>query len=64
MSETIGFATKKLSPKELAELLGVRVFTLQEWRKKRKGPPYHREVGRIFYYHDEVMAWWDSTRWR
>ncbi|MEZ5217875.1 MAG: hypothetical protein R2705_04900 [Ilumatobacteraceae bacterium] len=34
--------------------------TLEQWRYKRKGPPYIRAEGRILYRRSQVMAWLDA----
>ncbi len=49
--------TARLSPKELADDLGVHMQTLRAWRKKEKGPPFYRQVGRIWYPRAELDKW-------
>ena len=61
--ELNGSPKPKLSPKELAYELGVRQDTLMRWRQAKIGPPYYREVNRIFYYREEVETWRASTKW-
>ncbi len=53
----------KLSPKELAYELCVSERTLQMWRLSQVGPPYRREVNRIYYYRNELDLWKESTKW-
>ncbi len=53
----------KVTPKQLAYELQVTPLTLWAWRKAKVGPPYRREVNRIFYYRDELDAWKESTKW-
>jgi DNA-binding transcriptional MerR regulator len=53
----------KLSPKQVAHDLRVTPTTLWAWRRIKAGPPYRREVNRIFYYRDELEAWKESTKW-
>ncbi len=53
----------KLAPKEVEHLLGVHRATLMRWRREKQGPPYYREVSRIYYYRDELDAWKESTKW-
>lgn len=53
----------KLSPKQVEELLEVSEPCLRGWREKKLGPPYYREVGRIWYYRDEIEAWRQAAKW-
>jgi predicted DNA-binding transcriptional regulator AlpA len=49
-----------LGPSDVAELLGVPVATLYQWRSRRIGPPSFR-VGRYLRYDPEaVRRWVDS----
>jgi excisionase family DNA binding protein len=49
-----------LSPTELADLLGIPVETVYQWRYKRTGPPAFR-VGRHLRYDPRaVLGWIDS----
>ena len=45
---------KPMSRKELAEYLGISVVTVTDWMKK--GLPYKRMHGRVFFIKEEVMA--------
>lgn len=45
-----------LTPKEAAELLGVKVQTLTNWRHEKRGPIYTRTRGRITYKLDDLEA--------
>jgi len=47
----------RLAPKEVAAHLGVAAFTLWCWRKRKAGPPYYRQVGRIWYDRGLLLAW-------
>lgn len=60
--DTHGEMPEKLSPKQVAELLGKAVTTLQDWRNKRRGPPFVREEGLIFYYRDDLERWRKASR--
>ncbi len=53
----------KITPKQLAFEIGATIDTLCDWRQAKVGPPYHREVGRIYYYRDEIEVWKESTKW-
>lgn len=45
-------------PHELAEMLGVKITTLREWRKTGKGPPFIRESPRsCVYLRSSVEKW-------
>ncbi|MFG2455433.1 helix-turn-helix transcriptional regulator [Streptomyces sp. NPDC048512] len=46
-----------LSPADVAELLGVPVETLYQWRRKRSGPPAFR-VGRHLRYDPARLRQW------
>ncbi|MEU3853094.1 helix-turn-helix domain-containing protein [Streptomyces sp. NPDC029554] len=46
-----------LSPADVAELLGVPVETLYQWRRKRTGPPAFR-VGRHLRYGPARLRQW------
>ncbi|KAB2975043.1 helix-turn-helix domain-containing protein [Streptomyces sp. SS1-1] len=49
-----------LTPADVAELLGVPVETLYQWRRKRTGPPAFR-VGRHLRYDPvRLREWVDS----
>ena len=45
---------KPMSRKELAEFLGISVVTVTDWMKK--GLPYKRMQGRVFFIKEEFMA--------
>lgn len=50
MDESYGISPdERFTPRELAAILGVNKDRLVVWRKAKKGPPYVRVVGRIFY---------------
>ena len=53
----------KLSPKQLSAMLDVSEKTLVHWRQRKIGPPYYREVNRIFYYRDELELWRQNAKW-
>ncbi|WP_328447609.1 helix-turn-helix domain-containing protein [Streptomyces sp. NBC_00386] len=46
-----------LTPADVAELLGVPVETLYQWRRKRSGPPAFR-VGRHLRYDPVLLRQW------
>jgi hypothetical protein len=50
-------AVEKLSSKQVADLLGVTEWSLRAWREKRVGPPYVRQVGRIYYLREDIRQW-------
>ena len=47
---------------EVAEFLGVSARTLQGWRWRGGGPPFHRIGSAIRYDLGEVRAWLDAQR--
>ena len=51
-----------ITPKQLADLVGVAVSTLKKWRSIGCGPPWVRIGRRIFYDLAEVEKWIDQNR--
>ena len=49
-----------LTPREAAELLGLPVRRLADYRRRRKGPPYHK-FGRQVRYHLQDLVEWAET---
>lgn len=45
--------------KELAEKLGVKLYTVRQWRTQ-SGLPHFRTSGQIFYRLPSVMKWMDN----
>ena len=45
---------KPMNRKEIAEYLGISPVTVSDWMKK--GLPYRRMHGRVFFMKDEVLA--------
>ena len=61
MSATIndlGFLTEG----ETAELYGVIVATLRNWRARRVGPAYYKRAGGVVYHIDDIRAHLASRR--
>ena len=50
--------TEFLTPKEVAVKIGVNEETLSVWRRDRKGPPFIRRVGRIYYNAADLDQWY------
>ena len=46
-----------LSPKQVAELLGVPVATIYQWRYRSEGPPGFKLGGHVRYRRSSVEAW-------
>ncbi len=42
-------APEYLSPRQVSQLTGIAVKTLEAWRGVRKGPPYYKLGGRVLY---------------
>lgn len=57
----LGSSSKRmlLSPKEVAEFLGVNENTLYKWRAAGEGPPFMRltDGGRVRYESESLRAW-------
>ncbi|MFP8905630.1 helix-turn-helix domain-containing protein [Streptomyces fenghuangensis] len=51
-----------LTPVDLAELLGVPVETVYQWRRKRIGPPGFRVGRHLRFDPDDVRRWVDGLR--
>ncbi|UNS99247.1 helix-turn-helix domain-containing protein [Streptomyces tubbatahanensis] len=50
-----------LSPEDLADLFGVPLETVYQWRRKRTGPPGFR-IGRHLRYDPEDVRTWVASR--
>jgi predicted DNA-binding transcriptional regulator AlpA len=50
-----------LGPADVAELLGVPLATLYQWRSRRIGPPAFR-IGRYLRYDPEAVRRWVESR--
>lgn len=55
-------APQALRSKEAAARLGVSVRTLEDWRHKRTGPPFHRLGTRLVVYYEHELATWMESR--
>jgi predicted site-specific integrase-resolvase len=55
-------APETLSAKEAAAYLGKTYDTLIQWRKRKVGPPYIREVGRVIYLKSDIDQWREQNR--
>ncbi|MFE9298922.1 helix-turn-helix transcriptional regulator [Streptomyces niveus] len=53
--------TRFLTPQDIAELFGVPLETVYQWRKKRTGPPGFR-VGKHLRYDPDTVHAWTSDR--
>ncbi len=51
-----------LTPKQVAEMLGITPRTLDNWRAEKKGPPYYKVEGFIRYNEEEIMKWLESRK--
>ncbi|MEU8644626.1 helix-turn-helix domain-containing protein [Streptomyces sp. NPDC048674] len=49
-----------LTPSDVAELLGVPIETVYQWRRKRTGPRGFRVGRHLRYDPDDVRAWVES----
>lgn len=52
-----------ITAKDVAELIGVSLFTVYSWARKGTGPGHYRVNGRsIRYDRAEVLAWREAQR--
>lgn len=52
-----------LTPREVADLLGVSVKTVETWRKAKTGPPWFQMSERVIrYQRGEVTTWLAAQR--
>ena len=52
-----------LTPEAVAELLSVSPRTLEGWRQKGKGPPWHALTpGCVRYRRADIYAWLDAAK--
>jgi excisionase family DNA binding protein len=49
-----------LSPRQVADLLGVPVATIYQWRYRSEGPPGFKLGGHVRYRRSTVDAWLDE----
>ncbi len=54
-------APEYLSPKQVSQLTGVSVKTLEAMRGVRKGPPYFKPCGRVRYKIEDVREWIEAN---
>lgn len=50
-------APEYLSPKQVSQLTGISVKTLEGMRAVRNGPPYYKPNGRVRYRLTDVREW-------
>jgi predicted site-specific integrase-resolvase len=53
----------RLAAKQIAATIGVSLALLQKWRRAKKGPPYVKLVGRIYYPRGDFEKWLTNSRW-
>ena len=51
-----------LKPKEVEERFKIKVGTLANWRSQKKGPPYLKVGGRIYYTVSGLSNWLRAHR--
>ncbi|MFD7959220.1 helix-turn-helix domain-containing protein [Streptomyces zaomyceticus] len=56
-----GLPDRYLTPEDIAELFGVPLETVYQWRRKRTGPPGFR-VGKHVRYDPVAVQQWTSER--
>ena len=47
---------------QVAQRLGVGAATLALWRRRKRGPRFHRVSGQIFYHCADVAEWLEGVR--
>lgn len=52
--------TPRLSAEQLADLIGVSIYTLQRWRTQGTGPDFEKFGNQVRYRVDVVEAWMRS----
>jgi predicted DNA-binding transcriptional regulator AlpA len=52
---------KFLNEKQVSEILGISVKTLQRWRLFGEGPPWRKFSAAVRYPADALQAWVEST---
>ncbi|MGO4440303.1 helix-turn-helix domain-containing protein [Rhizobium sp. RAF56] len=53
-----------MTSKEAAEYLRRSIVTLERWRHEKKGPPYVRQYGRVYYLRADLDAYIEARRVR
>lgn len=51
-----------LSPDEVEEIFNIPATTLEKWRSKKIGPPYHKLGKHIRYKPQDVEKWIDTKK--
>jgi excisionase family DNA binding protein len=51
-----------LNEKEVSELLGIQVRTLQRWRVLGQGPIYRKLGGSVRYHLDDLNRWLEESK--
>jgi hypothetical protein len=49
-----------MTPAELAQMLEVSEFTINQWRASDNGPAYTKLGRRVYYRKQDVMSWIDD----
>lgn len=62
MTNHAGTHDELLTPTDLAELLGVEVTTLVDWRYRRHGPPWIKLGHRTVRYSRNAVERWLASR--
>lgn len=53
---------KYLSPRQVSDLLGFSLVTLQSWRTRGEGPPWIRIGRRVYYEPDEILGYAEKNK--
>jgi len=51
-----------LCEQEAAGFVHAKAQTMRAWRVRRKGPPYYKLSGRVFYKREDLEAWIEKSR--
>lgn len=60
--DTTGIERILLSESEVSKLTGLGVTTLQQWRVRKMGPPYHKLGGAVRYRREDIDLWLERSR--
>lgn len=51
-----------LTPKQVADRIGVTVVTLYVWRREKRGPDFYKISNTIYYRPEDIEAWFAANK--